>query len=163
MKALRTASLIEDTPKIVRLDVKAHRKWEAQIDKMLCSGADSCFLMEANVLGTIPTFKGLFEGSTTFVYAIHKQEEVLAVVSLQPLAEEMWYMRSLCVSNKWRGMGLGTQLLRFLQDEYTRLMLYVWNHKLNNSERLLKFYHDHGFKETLSNSTIREYIPMVWP
>ena len=163
MRALSTASLIEDTPKIVRLDMKGHRKWEAQIDKMLCSGADSCFLMEANNLGTRPTYKGLFQGSTTWVYAIHKQEEVLAVVSLQSLPGEGWYMRSLCVSNKWRGMGLGTQLLRFLQYEYTRLMLYVWNHKANNSERLLKFYHEHGFRQVLSNVVSNEYIPMVWP
>lgn len=136
---------------IVRLDANAHHHLEKQVNAMLCSDENSCFLHETRAFGSVtPTFKTLVakRGSTPF--AIVAQGKVHAVVVVDPpnmfVEQPYFYIRSLCVAHDSRRSGCGTQLLEFLKRMYPRLQLVVWTDKVNRPTRLIKFYERHGFK-----------------
>lgn len=94
-------------------------------------------------LGLRFTEEELEQEKDSFHFAIYKDEEVVACVVLQPLGAEKAKLRQMAVAEKWRGHGLGKEMIKFVED-FARAQG-VLKIELNAREEAVGFYEKQGY------------------
>ena len=87
-----------------------------------------------------------FEGHWRETYVLWYQQEVAGFVVIQPLGTFRGYIQTLCVSEAYRGKGLGHHLLYFCEEKIleTSPNLFICVSAFNT--RALKLYESFGFE-----------------
>jgi ribosomal protein S18 acetylase RimI-like enzyme len=87
-----------------------------------------------------------FEGHWRETYVLWYQQEVAGFVVIQPLGTFKGYIQTLCVSEAYRGKGLGHHLLHFCEEKIleTSPNMFICVSAFNT--RALKLYESFGFE-----------------
>ncbi len=86
-----------------------------------------------------------FEGTFREVYIIRAGEQIAGFVILQVCGTFSGYIQTLCIDDKWRGKGLGTELLKFSEKRILRFSPNVFICVSSFNKRAMKLYYDFGF------------------
>ena len=87
-----------------------------------------------------------FEGAHREVYMVHQEKELAGFVIIQVTGTFSGYIQSICISEKYRGRGIGTTLMRFCEKRIMEfspnifICVSVFNHGAK------KLYESMGYK-----------------
>ena len=108
-----------------------------------------------------PPFEMMLGWNHDTFYGVYREEEYVALVDLI-VCRDMVYVFFLAIEEKFRGQGIGSQILTDLKKEYPSHRLYLLAEELGDQypdnpvrERRLRFYASNGFLPT--GDTVLEF------
>jgi ribosomal protein S18 acetylase RimI-like enzyme len=87
-----------------------------------------------------------FDGSCKEVYVIEDRLGIAGFVIIQICGTFSGYIQTICISETYRGKGLGTKLLRFCEQRILKFSPNVFICVSSFNKGAIKLYYDFGFK-----------------
>ena len=87
-----------------------------------------------------------FEGKCKEIYVAVYGREVAGFVILQVCGTFSGYIQTICISEQYRGKGLGRQLLQFCEDRVLEFSPNLFICVSSFNTRAAKLYYDFGFR-----------------
>jgi ribosomal-protein-alanine N-acetyltransferase len=87
-----------------------------------------------------------FEGPLKEIYVIEKEKEITGFVIIQTGGTFKGYIQTLCISEAYRGKGLGEKLLQFCEDRILKISPNVFICVSSFNKGAIKLYYKFGFK-----------------
>ena len=87
-----------------------------------------------------------FEGPSKEIYIIDKDNEIAGFVILQTSGTFKGYIQTLCISESYRGRGLGKRLLQFCEDRILKFSPNIFICVSSFNKGAIKLYYEFGFK-----------------
>jgi ribosomal-protein-alanine N-acetyltransferase len=87
-----------------------------------------------------------FEGECKEVYLIRNKNEIAGFVILQVCGTFSGYIQTICISEKYRGKGLGTELMGFCEKRILKFSPNIFICVSSFNKGAMKLYYELGFK-----------------
>jgi ribosomal-protein-alanine N-acetyltransferase len=87
-----------------------------------------------------------FEGACKEIYIAEYQKEIAGFVIIQTCGTFSGYIQTICVSETFRGNGLGRILLQYCEERILKFSPNVFICVSSFNKRAAKLYYDFGFK-----------------
>jgi ribosomal protein S18 acetylase RimI-like enzyme len=87
-----------------------------------------------------------FEGDCKEIYVLENENEIVGFAILQVCGSFKGYIQSLCVSEKFRGKGIGTKLLQFCEERIRKISPNIFICVSSFNKGAMKLYYEFGFK-----------------
>jgi len=87
-----------------------------------------------------------FEGSFKEIYVLRIQSIIAGFVIIQTGGTFSGYIQTICISEKYRGRGLGRKLLIFCEERILRFSPNIFICVSSFNKGAIKLYYDFGFK-----------------
>ena len=87
-----------------------------------------------------------FEGNWREIYVLEYDAQIAGFVIIQPYGTFKGYIQTLCVSETFRGKGLGTKLLQFSEKRILEISPNIFICVSSFNTRAIKLYEEFGFK-----------------
>jgi [ribosomal protein S18]-alanine N-acetyltransferase len=108
----------------------------------IMSGTDPWITLEMSYSLCRKAFEGIFRE----VYIIRSGKDIAGFVIVQVSGTFAGYIQTLCISESFRGKGLGTKLLLFCEDRIHKFSPNIFICVSSFNERAIKLYYKFGFK-----------------
>lgn len=79
------------------------------------------------------------------IYVIKHDSDIIGFISIWLLSKYV-FVEHFAINELYRGKGIGENLLRYIKDKYSYIILEVELPHDINSKRRINFYNKHGFK-----------------
>jgi ribosomal-protein-alanine N-acetyltransferase len=87
-----------------------------------------------------------FEGTSKEIYVVDKEGEIAGFVILQIGGTFKGYIQTICISEAYRGMGIGKKLLLFCEDRILKISPNIFICVSSFNTGAIKLYEEFGFK-----------------
>ena len=87
-----------------------------------------------------------FDGSFKEIYVVETENEIAGFVIIQTCGTFSGYIQTICMSEPYRGRGLGTKLLQFCEERILKFSPNVFICVSSFNKGAIKLYYDFGFK-----------------
>jgi [ribosomal protein S18]-alanine N-acetyltransferase len=87
-----------------------------------------------------------FDGTCKETYVMRTQNDIAGFVIIQTGGTFSGYIQTICISEKYRGHGLGRKLLKFSEERILKFSPNVFICVSSFNKGAIKLYHDFGFK-----------------
>jgi ribosomal-protein-alanine N-acetyltransferase len=87
-----------------------------------------------------------FEGNCKEIYVLRIKNSIAGFVILQVCGTFSGYIQTICISEKYRGKGFGTKLLRFCEERILKFSPNVFICVSSFNKGAIKLYYEFGFK-----------------
>ncbi len=87
-----------------------------------------------------------FEGQCKEIYTVRTGREIAGFVILQVCGTFSGYIQTICISETFRGQGLGTKLLLFCEERILKFSPNIFICVSSFNMRAMKLYYEFGFK-----------------
>lgn len=87
-----------------------------------------------------------FEGDCKEVYILENENEIIGFTILQVCGSFKGYIQALCVSEAYRGKGMGTKLLHFCEERILKISPNIFICVSSFNKGAMKLYYEFGFK-----------------
>jgi ribosomal-protein-alanine N-acetyltransferase len=87
-----------------------------------------------------------FEGNCKEIFVLRIENSIAGFVILQVCGTFSGYIQTICISEKYRGKGFGTKLLRFCEARILKFSPNVFICVSSFNKGAIKLYYEFGFK-----------------
>jgi [ribosomal protein S18]-alanine N-acetyltransferase len=87
-----------------------------------------------------------FDGTCKEIYVVEYDKEIAGFVIIQICGTFSGYIQTICISETYRGKGLGRNLLQFCEERILKFSPNVFICVSSFNKRAAKLYYDFGFK-----------------
>ena len=87
-----------------------------------------------------------FDGSCKEIYVFEIENEIAGFVIIQICGSFSGYIQTICISEAYRGRGLGTKLLQFCEERILKLSPNVFICVSSFNKGAIKLYNNFGFR-----------------
>lgn len=87
-----------------------------------------------------------FEGALKEIYVVDKEGEITGFVILQTGGTFKGYIQTICMSEAYRGVGIGKKLLQFCEDRTLKISPNIFICASSFNKGAIKLYEEFGFK-----------------
>jgi len=87
-----------------------------------------------------------FEGTSKEIYVVNNEKEIAGFVILQTGGTFKGYIQTICISEAYRGMGIGKKLLQFCEDRILKISPNIFICVSSFNKGAIKLYEEFGFK-----------------